>query len=154
MTALARVAAMVEQGVTVGIGTDGADSNNDLDLLHEAQLAALDQKGVTGDPKVLPAEKVFSILTIDGARSMGLGEKIGSLEVGKFADLAVIDFNSANLTPCYDYYSHLIYALSVGDAQDVMVSGQMLMKDRTMLTLDEPAIRDEANRIASEVRKL
>jgi 5-methylthioadenosine/S-adenosylhomocysteine deaminase len=151
---IARVAAMLEHGVTVGIGTDGAASNNDLDLFHEAQLAALVQKGVTGDPKVLPAEKVFSMLTIDGARAMGLGDKIGSLEVGKFADLAVIDFSSANLTPCYDHYSHLIYALSVGDVQDVMVSGQMLMKDRAMLTLDETAIRDETNRIAREVRRL
>jgi len=151
---IARVAAMVEMGVNVGIGTDGTASNNDLDLFHEAQLAALVQKGVTGNPKVLPAEKVFSMLTIDGARAVGLGDKIGSIEVGKFADLAVIDFSSANLTPCYDFYSHLIYALSIGDVQDVMVAGRMLMKDRSMLTLDETAICAEANRIAQEVSRL
>jgi 5-methylthioadenosine/S-adenosylhomocysteine deaminase len=145
---------MIAQGVTVGIGTDGAASNNDLDLFHEAQLAALVQKGVTGDPKVLPAEKVFSMLTVDGARAMGLGDKIGSLEVGKSADLAVIDFGSANLTPCYDLYSHLVYALSVGDVQDVMVAGNFLMKDRTLLTLDEEEIRGRANRIAGEVALL
>ncbi len=151
---IARVAEMLAQGVNVGIGTDGAASNNDLDLFHEAQLAALVQKGVTGDPKVLPAEKVFSMLTIDGAHAMGLSDKIGSLEVGKSADLAVIDFSSANLTPCYDYYSHLIYALSVGDVQDVMIAGQLLMHNREMLTLDEVVVRAEANRIAGEVLKL
>ena len=89
------------------------------------------------------------MLTIDA--SCQLGDIIGSLEVGKSADLVVIDFNSANLTPCYDYYSHLIYALSIGDVRDAMVAGQMLMKDRQMLTLDEAATRAEANRIAREV---
>ena len=148
---IARVAAMVDKGVNVGIGTDGPASNNDLDLFHEAQLAAMVQKGVTGDPKVLPAEKVFSMLTIDGARALGLSDLIGSLEIGKFADLAVIDFSSANLTPCYDCYSHLIYALSIADVRHVMVAGQLLMRDRAMLTLEEDAIRDQANRIAKEV---
>ena len=151
---IARVAAMVEMGVNVGIGTDGAASNNDLDLFHEAQLAALVQKGITGDPQVLPAEKVFAMLTIDGARAVGLADQVGSLEVGKSADLAVIDFGAANLTPCYDLYSHLVYALSVGDVQDVMVAGRLLMKDRAMLSLDEEAIREEANRIACEVKAL
>jgi 5-methylthioadenosine/S-adenosylhomocysteine deaminase len=151
---IARVAAMVEMGVNVGIGTDGAASNNDLDLFHEAQLAALVQKGVTGDPKVLPAEKVFSMLTIDSAYALGLSDLIGSLEVGKSADLAVIDFSAANLTPCYDLYSHLVYALSIADVCHVMVAGQMLMRDRDMLTLDETAIRDQANRIAKEVALL
>jgi 5-methylthioadenosine/S-adenosylhomocysteine deaminase len=148
---IARVAAMVERGINVGIGTDGAASNNDLDLFSEAQLAALVQKGVTGDPKVLPAEKVFSMLTIDGARAVGLADVIGSLEVGKFADLAVIDFSSANLTPCYDLYSHLIYALSIGDIRHVMVAGRLLMNNRALLTLDEDQIRDQANRIAKQV---
>ncbi len=151
---IARVAAMVEMGVNVGIGTDGAASNNDLDLFHEAQLAALVQKGITGNPQVLPAEKVFAMLTIDGARAVGLADQVGSLEVGKSADLAVIDFGAANLTPCYDLYSHLVYALSVGDVQDVMVAGRLLMKDRAMLSLDEEAIREEANRIACEVKAL
>lgn len=145
---------MVEMGVNVGIGTDGAASNNDLDLFHEAQLAALVQKGVTGDPKVLPAEKVFSMLTIDGAHALGLGELIGSIEVGKSADLAVIDFSSANLTPCYDLYSHLIYALSIADVRHVMVAGRMLMQDRVMLTLNEGEVIDQANRIAREISRI
>lgn len=151
---IAQVASMVEMGVNVGIGTDGAASNNDLDLFHEAQLAALVQKGVTGDPKVLPAEKVFSMLTIDGAHALGLGELIGSIEVGKSADLAVIDFSSANLTPCYDLYSHLIYALSIADVRHVMVAGRMLMQDRVMLTLNEGEVIDQANRIAREISRI
>ena len=151
---IAPVSAMVDMGVNVGIGTDGPASNNDLDLFHEAQLAALVQKGVTGDPKVLPAEKVFSMLTIDGARALGLSDLIGSLEVGKSADLAVIDFSSANLTPCYDFYSHLIYALSIADVRHVMVAGQKLMRDRAMLSLDEAGIRDQANRIAKDVARI
>ena len=151
---IARVAAMVEMGVNVGIGTDGAASNNDLDLFSEAQLAALVQKGVTGDPKVLPADKVCSMLTIDGAHALGLSDLIGSLEVGKSADLAVINFSSANLTPCYDLYSHLVYALSIADVRHVMVAGRLLMRDRAMLTLDEAVIRDQANRIAKEVARL
>jgi len=151
---IAPIAALVENGVNVGIGTDGPASNNDLDLLHEAQLAALMQKGVTGDPRVLPAEKVFSMLTIDGARAMGLEDKIGSIEVGKFADLVMIDVNSANLTPCYNLCSHLIYAASIGDVKHVMIAGKMLMEDRVLLTLNEQEIKDRANHIAIEVAKL
>jgi 5-methylthioadenosine/S-adenosylhomocysteine deaminase len=79
---------------------------------------------------------------------------IGSLEVGKFADLAVIDFSSANLTPCYDLYSHLIFALSIGDIRHMMVSGQMLMKNRALLTLDVDEVRRQANRIAAVVVRL
>ena len=94
------------------------------------------------------------MLTIDGARAVGLAEVIGSLEVGKFADLAVVDFSSANLTPCYDLYSHLIYALSIGDIRHVMVAGRMLMKKRELLTLDEDEIRGQANRIAKQVTQL
>ncbi len=151
---IAPVAALIDKRIKVGIGTDGPASNNDLDLIHEAQLAALVQKGVTGDPKVLPAEKVFSMLTIDGACAMGLGDKIGSLEVGKSADLVVIDLSSANMTPCFNLCSHLIYAASTEDIKHVMVAGQMLMEDRVMLTLDEQEIKDKANLIAVEVAKL
>ena len=91
------------------------------------------------------------MLTIDAAHVLGLSGLIGSLEIGKSADLAVIDFSAANLTPCYDLYSHLIYALSIADVRHVMVAGQMLMRDQGMLTLDEEAVRDQANRIAKEV---
>jgi 5-methylthioadenosine/S-adenosylhomocysteine deaminase len=149
---MARVAEMLRAGVNVSIGTDGPASNNDLDLFHEAQLAALLQKGLTGDPTVLPAEQVFSMLTINGARAMGLQDRIGSLEVGKLADLAVIDFDSANLTPCYNLYSHLIYAVSAADVCHTMIHGKMVMQDRQMVTLDEEEVKSKVRKIAQQVR--
>lgn len=149
---LARVADMVQAGVNVSIGTDGSASNNDLDLFHEAQLAALMQKGVTGDPTVLPAEKVFSMLTIDGARALGLEDLVGSLEVGKLADLAVVDFDSINLTPCYNLYSNLIYAASPADVCHTMIHGKMVMQNRQMLTLDEEKVKSQVRKIAQQVR--
>jgi len=143
---------MVQAGINVALGTDGPASNNDLNLFHEARLAALVQKGVTGDPTVLPAKKVFSMLTIDGARAVGLADRIGSLEVDKLADLAVIDFDSANLTPCYDLYSHLIYAVSASDVSHVIINGKIVMQDRQMLTLDEEKVKFRVREIAQQVR--
>lgn len=151
---IARVADMVQAGVNVGIGTDGAASNNDLDLFSEAQLAALVQKGFTGDPRVLQAEKVFSMLTIDGARAVGLQDIIGSVEVGKRADLAVVDFDSVNLTPCYEYYSHLIYAISAADVCHVMINGRLMMEDRKTLTLDETEIKAKVRKIAQDIKQI
>lgn len=148
---IARVAEMVKAGVNVAIGTDGPASNNDLDLFHEAQLAALVQKGVSNDPTVLPAEKIFSMLTIGGAQAVGLANQIGSIEVGKQADLAVIDFDSVNLTPCYDIYSNLIYAMSASDVSDVMINGKMVMRNREMLTLDEKATKIQVREIAKKI---
>ncbi|PKO05695.1 MAG: N-ethylammeline chlorohydrolase [Chloroflexi bacterium HGW-Chloroflexi-3] len=149
---IARVAEMVRAGVNVSIGTDGAASNNDLDLFHEAQLAALVQKGITGDPTVLPGEKVFSMLTIDGARAVGLADRVGSIEVGKLADLVVVDFDSANLTPCYDLYSHFIYAISASNVCHVMINGKMIMQNRQMLTLDEEKVKSQVRGIAQQIR--
>jgi len=151
---IARVADMIEKGVTVGIGTDGPASNNDLDLFHEAQLAALVQKGVTGEPRALPAEKVFAMLTIDGARAVGLNKIIGSIEVGKRADLCILDFDAANLIPCYDYYSHLIYAIAAADVRDVMVNGRLLMRNCELLTIDEEEVKHEIKKIAQQIRKV
>lgn len=148
---IARVADMLRAGVNVAIGTDGPASNNDLSLLAEAQLAAMVQKGVTGDPTVLPAEKVFAMLTSDGAHAVGMGSRIGSLEAGKLADIMVLDFDSPNLTPCYDLYSQLIYAAASADICHVMVNGQMLMQDRQLLTLDETEIKTKVRKIADEI---
>ncbi len=149
---IARVADMVRAGVNVSIGTDGPASNNDLDLFHEAQLAALVQKGITGDPTVMPADEVFSMLTIKGARALGLEDRVGSLEVGKLADLVVLDFDSINLTPCYSLYSHLIYAASPSDVCHSMINGKMVMQNRQMFTLDEEEVKYKVRKIAEQVR--
>ena len=151
---IAPVADMLRAGVNVSIGTDGAATNNDLDLFTEARLAALLQKGITGDPTVLPAEKVFAMLTIDGARAIGLGNQLGSLEEGKLADIMVLDFGSPNLIPCYDLYSHLIYAAAAADVCHVMIHGNLVMQDRRMLTIDEAAIKAEVQQIAQEIQRL
>lgn len=151
---IARVADMLKAGVNVAIGTDGPASNNDLNLFAEAQLAAMLQKGVTGDPAVLPAEKVFAMLTCDGARAIGLGDRLGSLEQGKLADIMIMDFDSPNLTPCYDLYSHLIYAAAAADVCHVMIHGKMVMEDRRLLTLDEVEIKAQVRRIAQNIRLL
>lgn len=151
---IARVAQMLKAGVNVSLGTDGAASNNDLNLFHEAQLAAMVQKGVTGDPTVLPAEKTFSMLTIDAARAVGLDDILGSIETGKLADLVFIDFDSANLTPCYDIFSHLIYAIAASDVCDVMINGKMVMKNRQVLSLDEPEVKAKVRSIAQHIRLL
>jgi 5-methylthioadenosine/S-adenosylhomocysteine deaminase len=151
---IARVAEMLRRGINVSLGTDGTASNNDLDLFHEAQTAALVQKGVTMDPTVLPAEQVVAMLTINGARSFGLEDQLGSLELGKLADLAVLDFESANLTPCYDIYSHLVYSASPHDVCHTMVNGRWLMVDRKLLTLDEEAIKAKVRKIAGEIRSI
>ena len=151
---IARVAEMRKRGINVSLGTDGTASNNDLDLFHEAQTAALVQKAASMDPTVLPAEDVVAMLTINGARSFGLEDKLGSLEVGKLADLAVLDFDSANLTPCYDLYAHLVYSVSAHDVCHTMVNGRWLMRDRALLTLDEEAIKTKVRMIAAEIRRI
>jgi 5-methylthioadenosine/S-adenosylhomocysteine deaminase len=100
---------------------------------------------------VLPAEQVFAMLTIDGARAVGMGERLGSLEAGKLADIMVLDFDSPNLTPCYDFYSQLIYAAAAADVCHVMIHGKIVMLDRKMLTLDEAEVKAEVRRIAQEI---
>lgn len=150
---IARVAEMVKAGVNVTIGTDGPASNNDLDLLHEAQLAALVQKGVSGDPTVLPAEEVFAMMTINGARAIGAADRLGSLEAGKLADITVLDFNAPHLTPCYDIYSHLIYAAHASDVRHVFIHGKPVMEDRRLLTLDEEAIKEQVKHVAGRIKR-
>ncbi len=149
---IARIADMLKAGVNVAIGTDGPASNNNLNLFHEAQLAAKVQKGFTGDPSVLPAEKVFAMMTIDAAQAFRLDEKVGSIEIGKSADLAVVDLESPNLTPCYEIYSHLIYALSGGDISHVMINGDLLMENRLFLTLDENTIKTQVREVAENIK--
>ena len=151
---IARVADMLKRGINVSFGTDGTASNNDLDLFHEAQTAAFVQKAFCKDPTVLPAEEVVAMLTINGARSFGLEDQIGSLELGKLADLAVLDFDSPNLTPCYDIYSHLVYSVASHDVCHTMVNGRWLMFDRELLTLDEQAIKAKVRKIAGEIRDI
>ena len=149
---IAPVPEYLAQGITVGLGTDGAASNNDLDMFEAMRFAALLHKVKTGDPRALPATTALEMATINGARALGLESAIGSLESGKRADLAIVSTANARLTPLYDPVSHLVYAARGDDVRTVMVNGRVLMRDRKMLTLDEPAILAEARKFADLVR--
>jgi 5-methylthioadenosine/S-adenosylhomocysteine deaminase len=153
---VAPVAKMLDLGVAVGIGTDGAASNNDLDMFEETRLAALVAKGTSGDPTALPARQALALATRIGARAIHLGDLTGSLEPGKRADLIVVDLDRTHNVPRFDrdpnaVYSQLVYAAKSTDVVDVMCDGKWLMRDRRLLTLDEEhlqsAARDAARRI-------
>jgi 5-methylthioadenosine/S-adenosylhomocysteine deaminase len=149
---IAPVPAYLAAGITVGLGTDGAASNNDLDMFETMRFAALLHKVKTGDPQVVPATTALDMATIHGARALGLEKQIGSLETGKRADLVVVSTASARMTPIYDPVSHLVYVARGEDVRTVMVNGRVLMRDRKMLTLDEPAVLAEARKFAGAVR--
>jgi 5-methylthioadenosine/S-adenosylhomocysteine deaminase len=140
------VADLLDRGLVVGLGTDGAASNNDLNLLGEMSLAARLHKLAGLDPTVLPARQVVEMATLGGARALGLEEVTGSLTMGKDADLIVVELKQPHLTPLYDPYSHLVYAAGPADVRQVMVQGHWLMRNRQLLTLDWGAIKERARR--------
>ncbi|ODT67705.1 MAG: N-ethylammeline chlorohydrolase [Nitrosomonadales bacterium SCN 54-20] len=133
---LAPVAALIEAGVNVGLGTDSAASNSRLKMFEEMRLAALLAKGQSGRAEVLPAWQVLQMATLNGAKALGLGDRIGSLVPGKAADIAAVDFSSLDLAPCYDPVSHLVYAAGREHVSHVWVNGKMLLRDGELTTLD------------------
>ncbi|SFF34407.1 Cytosine/adenosine deaminase [Fontimonas thermophila] len=140
----APVGRLLKAGVNVALGTDGAASNNDLDLLGEMRSAALLAKAVAGDPQTLPAARALQMATLDGARALGLEHEIGSLTAGKSADFIAIDLSAAPTQPVYNVLSQLVYAASREQVTDVWVAGRALMRDRMLLTLDETAALSRA----------
>jgi 5-methylthioadenosine/S-adenosylhomocysteine deaminase len=142
---VAPVPAMLKKEMRLGLGTDGAASNNDLSLWEEMDTAAKLHKLFTKDPKVVTAEEAFMMATIGGARALHLENLIGSLETGKRADLVVVDFDNLNQTPFYNIYSSLVYATKAGSVRDVVINGRAVMLNRRLLTLDENAIKKDAN---------
>lgn len=140
-------------GVDVGLGTDGAASNNDLDMFEAMRQAALLHKLTSEDPRALPAGDVLAMATREGARALGLDRTIGSLEPGKLADLIVVSLASARQTPMYDPLSHLVYTTRGDDVRTTIVNGRVLMKDGAVRTLDEAAVLAEAAKLAGRVRK-
>jgi 5-methylthioadenosine/S-adenosylhomocysteine deaminase len=148
----APVTKYLSAGIAVGLGTDGAASNNDLDMFEAMRQAAFLQKLVTHDPKVVPARVALAMATIGGARVLGLDRRIGSLEVGKRADLIVVGMRAARQTPMYDPVSHLVYVTRGDDVESVMVNGRFLMRDRRVLTLNEASVLRQARAAAAAVR--
>jgi len=148
---IAPVPALLEQGITVGIGTDGCASNNNLDLFQEMDSVAKLHKVKALDPTVMDARTVVRMATRDGARVVGLDHKVGSLESGKKADSIVIDVNRPHLIPMYDIYSHLVYAVSGSDVVTSIVNGKVLMENRVLTMLDVDGLIATVNRIAEDI---
>ncbi len=149
---IAPVEAMRKAGVTVGLGTDGAASNNDLDMFEAMRQAAFLHKLVAGDPRAIPAPVALEMATIDGARVLGMEKMLGSLEPGKRADLIVVSMASARQTPMYDPVSHLVYVTRGDDVRTTIVNGRVLMRDRKVLTLDSRQVLADARAMADKVR--
>jgi 5-methylthioadenosine/S-adenosylhomocysteine deaminase len=129
----APVAELLEQGINVGLGTDGAASNNRLDVLAEMRLASLLAKGISGDARCLPAWHSLDMATINSARALGMEDEIGSIAIGKRADLAAVRMDALTLSPCFDPISHLVYAAGREDVSHVWVDGCCRMVDRLLL---------------------
>jgi 5-methylthioadenosine/S-adenosylhomocysteine deaminase len=133
---IAPVTELLARRVSVGLGTDGCASNNNLDMLQEMDTAAKLQKVSYLDPTALPATAALALATCESARVLGLDQEVGALAAGMKADLIVIDLDQPHLTPMYDPYSHLVYAATGGDVQTVVVNGRLLVQDRHMLAFD------------------
>jgi 5-methylthioadenosine/S-adenosylhomocysteine deaminase len=140
---LARVAEMIERGVSVSLGADGAACNNRLDMFTEMRMAALVQKALRG-PRALPALAALRMATVDGARALGLGEEVGSIEVGKRADMILVNLDGLHMTPRPDLVSTIVYAAEAGDVRTVIIDGRIVMRDRELTTLDEKAVTEQA----------
>lgn len=148
---IAQVAKMIERGVSVSLGADGAPCNNRLDMFTEMRTATLLQKALHG-PEVLPATQILRMATIDGARALGLDGEIGSLEVGKRADMIVVDLAQLHSSPQSDVVSSLVYSAQAADVRTTIIDGRVVMRDRGLLTLDETVVMSNANREAGDLR--
>ena len=150
---VAPITAMLAAGVRVGLGTDGAASNNDLDMWEEMRLASFLQKVEQMNPEVLSAETVLRMATSGGATAIGLGDTTGSLEPGKRADLIQVAFEDVHHIPTYDVVSHLVYVNDEQDVASVVVDGVILMKEREMLTIDTERVAREATALAARIQR-
>jgi len=148
-----KVPGMLARGVNVALGCDGGPSNNDYDLIREMKLAAVIHKAIANDPLLMPAETVLEMATINGARALGLEHEIGSLEVGKKADFALLDFNRLHTTPSPNPVSTLVYAATGGEVDTVVVDGQIVVEQGQLLTMDEEEILEDARVHANALSK-
>jgi 5-methylthioadenosine/S-adenosylhomocysteine deaminase len=148
---VAPIPEMLKAGVAVGLGTDGAASNNNLNMFKEMNAAALLQKVARLDPTVLSAAAAVKAATIGGAKVLGMDARLGSLEAGKRADLILIDANQPGMVPRYNVYSHLVYAANGADVATVIIDGRVVMLNRKLLTLDEESVMAEAKKLAWEI---
>jgi 5-methylthioadenosine/S-adenosylhomocysteine deaminase len=149
----APVPAYLKAGTKLGLGTDGAASNNDLDMFEAMRQAAFLHKLVSNDPRVVSATEALTMATIGGARALGLDGRIGSIEAGKLADLIAVRTDRPRQVPMYDPISHLVYTTHGDDVVLTMVNGQVLMQDGAVRTLNEAQVVADARAAAEQVRK-
>lgn len=149
---IAPIKRLLQAGINVGFGTDGAASNNRLDLFAEMRLAALLAKGSSGDATVMPAHKALECATLGGARALGLQDRIGSMVPGKFADLTAVNLAASELSPCYDPVSQLVYAAGREHVSDVWIGGERRLSGGELVNLDESAIRAKARQWQMRIR--
>lgn len=145
------VATMIDAGVDVGLGTDGAGSNNTMDLLRDIQIMALLQKGISGDASAVPARMVLEIATRRGAKVLGMENRVGTLKTDLDADIICISTTGAHAAPLYDPYSHVAYAARAADVRHVLVAGKLLVRDRVMQTMDLESIQDRTKEFAASL---
>jgi 5-methylthioadenosine/S-adenosylhomocysteine deaminase len=147
----AKVPEMLAAGVCVALGTDGAPSNNRMTLIDEMWLASLIHKGRMLDPTVVPAQTVLAMVTCDAARALLWEDEIGSLEVGKKADLTVVDPDSAAMLPMHDPVANMVTSMHAHNVESVMADGRWLMRDRQVLVVNEQEILEEAKARAAAI---
>ena len=149
---IAPVVKMLKAGVKVTFGTDGAASNNDLNILSEMSTAAKVHKAVSGDPTALDARQAMLMATRWGAEALGLGNITGSLEEGKAADIVLADLNKPHLVPLYDIYSHIVYSMNASDVGTVLVNGKVVLNEGRLTTADEAEILHKAREWGQKIR--
>jgi len=151
-TGIASVDTMLEKGITVGLGTDGCASNNNLDLFAEMDTAAKLGKYAKLNPTVLDARTVLAMATRGGAELIGLKDAVGTIEAGKKADIIIVDEDTPHMVPLYHPFSQIVYSATGGDVRDVIVNGTILYKDRQFTALDVDEVKGQVRRIARMIR--
>jgi len=149
---IAPIPAMLQKGIIVALGTDGTSSNNNLDMLEEARLAAFIHKNQTNDPTVIPATTALQMATVNGAKALGF-DNLGEIKVGQKADIVLYDMNKPYWYPRYDRTSLFIYAANASDADTVLVDGKVVLEKGELLTIDVEKVYAEANRCALRLTK-
>jgi cytosine/adenosine deaminase-related metal-dependent hydrolase len=148
---ICRVPDLLDAGVNIRLGTDGAPCNNTNDTFQEMKLAGILHKAVTYDPKIVPAETVLEMATINGAKALGLDQEIGSLEISKKADFVAVNANSVRMRPWFSPVSAVVYCAIGSDVDIVVVDGKVLVQGGKLPTMDEEKICREAERRSKEV---
>ncbi|HPF43846.1 MAG TPA: amidohydrolase [Syntrophomonadaceae bacterium] len=150
---IAPVPKLLAAGIPVALGTDGASSNNDLDMMQEMRTCALLHKVSTMDPTVLPAYKALEMATVNGAQALGLSSQIGKLQKGFKADMTILNLHAAHQIPRYDITANLVYSGQASDVETVIINGRIIMENRQFITLDQEEIMRQAQRIAARLMK-